>query len=40
MGIERITHLIDEADNLAQVFPKVKPETRAAEVLSALDAMS
>jgi len=36
MGVERTTFLIDEAGNIQRIFPKVKPEGHAEEVLSAL----
>jgi len=36
MGIERTTFLIDENGKIAKIFPKVKPEGHAEEVLSAL----
>ena len=36
MGIERTTFVIDEAGKIAKIFPKVKPEGHAAEVLAAL----
>jgi peroxiredoxin Q/BCP len=36
MGIKRSTFLIDEDGKISHVFPKVKPETHAAEVLAAL----
>ncbi len=39
MGIARITYIIDEAGKIAHVFGKVKPDTHAQEVISALDAM-
>jgi peroxiredoxin Q/BCP len=39
MGIARITYIIDEAGKIAHVFAKVKPETHAQEVISAIDAM-
>lgn len=37
MGVQRATFLIDETGKLAKVWPKVKPEGHAAEVLAALD---
>src|SRR4051812_20763801 len=37
MGINRMTFLIDENGNIKKVFPKVKPETHADEVLAAFD---
>ena len=37
-GIVRSTFIVDEAGMIAAVMPKVKPDTNAAEVLSALDA--
>ncbi len=36
MGIERTTFLIGEDGKIARIFPKVKPEGHAAEVLEAL----
>ncbi|MDQ6678889.1 MAG: thioredoxin-dependent thiol peroxidase [Acidobacteriota bacterium] len=36
MGIERTTFLIDEEGRIAKIFPKVKPEGHAEEVLAAL----
>jgi peroxiredoxin Q/BCP len=33
MGTNRVTYLIDEAGTIEKVWPKVKPETHAAEVL-------
>jgi peroxiredoxin Q/BCP len=36
MGVQRATFLIDAAGKLAQVWPKVKPEGHAADVLAAL----
>ena len=36
MGIERTTFVIDEKGNIAKIFPKVKPEGHAAEVLAVL----
>jgi peroxiredoxin Q/BCP len=40
MGIARITYIIDEAGKIAHAFPKVKPDSHAAEVIAAIDAMS
>jgi peroxiredoxin Q/BCP len=37
MGIHRMTFLIDEKGSIKKVFPKVKPETHADEVLAAFD---
>ena len=37
MGIERTTFLIDPEGKIAHVWPKVKPEGHAADVLAALD---
>jgi len=37
MGVQRATFLIDPQGKLAQVWPKVKPEGHAAEVLAAID---
>ncbi len=36
MGTNRITYLIDENGKIEQVFPKVKPETHAEELLQVL----
>jgi peroxiredoxin Q/BCP len=36
-GIQRATFLIDPDGRIARVWPKVKPEGHAAQVLSALD---
>jgi len=36
MGIERTTFLIGEDGRIRKIFPKVKPEGHAAEVLAAL----
>ncbi|NTV01897.1 MAG: thioredoxin-dependent thiol peroxidase [Chlorobiaceae bacterium] len=33
MGTNRVTYLVDEQGNISKVWPKVKPETHAAEVL-------
>jgi peroxiredoxin Q/BCP len=33
MGTNRVTYLIDEEGKIEKVWPKVKPETHAAEVL-------
>ena len=37
MGVVRSTYLIDENGMIEKVFPKVKPDTHAAEILSWLD---
>ena len=37
MGTNRVTYLIDEAGKIAAVWPKVKPETHAAEILAKLN---
>ncbi|MBE6575665.1 MAG: thioredoxin-dependent thiol peroxidase [Ruminococcaceae bacterium] len=37
-GIVRSTFIVDEEGMITAVMPKVKPDTNAAEVLSALDA--
>jgi thioredoxin-dependent peroxiredoxin len=37
MGVNRMTFLIDEKGNIKKIFPKVKPETHADEVLAAFD---
>ena len=34
MGTNRVTYLIDESGRIAVVFPKVKPEEHAAEILA------
>ena len=36
MGIERTTFVIDENSRIVKIFPKVKPEGHAAEVLAVL----
>ncbi len=36
MGTNRVTYLIDEAGYIAAVFPKVKPEKHAEEILGVL----
>lgn len=36
MGTNRVTYLIDENGNIEYVFPKVKPETHAEELLKLL----
>ena len=36
MGTNRVTYLIDEAGAIAAVFPKVKPEKHAEELLAVL----
>ena len=36
MGIERTTFVIDGQSNIARIFPKVKPEGHAEEVLATL----
>ena len=36
MGINRVTYVIDEKGRIAAVYPKVKPEQHAGEILSAL----
>jgi peroxiredoxin Q/BCP len=36
MGTSRVTYLIDEAGKIAAVFPKVKPDTHAEEILAVL----
>ena len=36
MGTNRITYIIDEAGKIAAVFPKVKPDTHADEILAVL----
>ena len=36
MGIERTSFLIDAQGRIAKIFPKVKPEGHAQEVLAAL----
>ena len=37
MGIQRATFLIDETGKIARVWPKVKPNGHAEEVLKAID---
>ena len=37
MGIARITYVIDEAGKITHAFAKVKPDTHAQEVISAID---
>jgi peroxiredoxin Q/BCP len=34
MGTHRITYLIDESGRIAAVFPKVKPDEHAEEILA------
>lgn len=36
MGTNRVTYLIDEEGTIAAVFPKVKPERHAEEILAVL----
>jgi thioredoxin-dependent peroxiredoxin len=36
LGTYRVTYLIDEAGKIAAVFPTVKPDTHAEEILAAL----
>lgn len=36
-GINRVTYLIDEQGAIATVFPKVKPETHAEEILKLIE---
>ena len=36
MGIERTSFLLDQQGRVAKIFPKVKPEGHAEEVLAAL----
>ena len=36
MGIERTTFVIDEQGKIARIFPKVRVDGHAAEVLAAL----
>ena len=38
MGTNRVTYLIDEKGKIAAVWPKVKPEGHAEEILAAVDA--
>lgn len=40
MGIQRATFLIDAAGKIAKVWPKVKPDQHATEVLAALDELA
>jgi peroxiredoxin Q/BCP len=37
MGTPRTTSLVDPAGRIARVWPKVRPEGHAGEVLAALD---
>jgi peroxiredoxin Q/BCP len=37
MGTHRVTYLIDEKGKIAAVWPKVKPEGHAGEILAAVD---
>jgi peroxiredoxin Q/BCP len=37
MGTNRVTYLIDESGRVAAVFPKVKPEKHAEELLALLE---
>jgi len=39
MGTNRVTFLIDPEGRIAKIWPKVKPEEHAAEVLEALKAL-
>jgi thioredoxin-dependent peroxiredoxin len=39
MGTNRVTYLIDESGRIAAVFPKVKPEEHAAEILGMVSQM-
>jgi peroxiredoxin Q/BCP len=39
MGVQRATFLIDRAGKIAKVWPKVKPEGHAKEVLEAVKAL-
>jgi peroxiredoxin Q/BCP len=36
-GIHRVTYLIDEKGKIAAVWPKVKPDEHAAEILEFVD---
>lgn len=36
MGVVRTTFIIDEQGNIADIMPKVKPDTNAAEILAKL----
>ena len=38
MGTNRVTYLIDEKGTIAAVWPKVKPEGHAEQILAAIDA--
>ncbi len=38
MGVNRMTFLIDEAGTIKQIWPQVKPEGHADEILAALQA--
>jgi peroxiredoxin Q/BCP len=39
MGVQRSTFLIGSDGKIAKIFPKVKPEEHAAEVLAALQSL-
>ena len=39
MGTHRVTYLIDEKGKIAAVWPKVKPEGHADEILEAVDGL-
>ena len=36
MGVVRTTFIVDEQGNIARIMPKVKPDTNAQEILTAL----
>jgi len=38
MGTNRVTYLIDETGRIAAVWPKVKPDSHAEEILAAVGA--
>ncbi len=40
MGIQRATFLIDSSGKIVRVWPKVKPEGHAEEVLEAVRALA
>ena len=37
MGVVRATYIIDEGGMIEKVYPKVKPDTNAGEILEYLD---
>ena len=40
MGNHRVTFLIDRNGRIAKIWPAVKPETHAQEVLSAIEELT